>query len=74
MTRQVDIHTTARESYGEDRVEIETYPAERKQLLKITITYVCMYVCMYINILVSDGNPPNVRYPYLKVKASQTMV
>lgn len=29
---------------------------------------------MYVNILVSDGDLPNVRYPYLKVKASQTMV
>lgn len=75
MTRQVDIHTTARESYGEDRVEIETYLAEswKKTVIKNNIN-LCMYVCMYINILVSDGNPPNVRYPYLKVKASQTMV
>lgn len=75
MTRQVDSHTTARESYGENRVEIETYPAES---WKITViknnNNLCMYVCMYINILVSDGNPPNIRYPYLKVKASQTMV
>lgn len=49
MTRQVDIHTTARESYGEDRVEIETYPAEswKKTVIKNNIN-LCMYVCMYV--------------------------
>lgn len=47
MTRQVDSHTTARESYGENRVEIETYPAEswKKTVIKNN-NNLCMYVCM----------------------------
>lgn len=52
----------------DDEAGRQPHDCERKLWREKSLCMYVTYVCMYINTLVSDGDPPNIRYRILKLK------